>query len=77
MLSISQYFNILLFQSHPYNEKFIQYSENTQCLSLTMPIALPIYRRKRYGQSCCKVRNCGPNPKGLGYRPNEPDTINL
>ena len=52
MLSISQYFNILLFQSHPYNEKFIQYSENTQCLSLTMPIALPIYRRKRYGQSC-------------------------
>ena len=52
MLSISQYFNILLFQSHPYNENFIQYSENTQYLSLTMPIALPIYRRKRYGQSC-------------------------
>ena len=25
----------------------------------------------------CRVTNCGPNPKGVGYRPNKPNTINL
>ena len=25
----------------------------------------------------CRVTNCGPNPKGIGYRPNKPNTINL
>ena len=25
----------------------------------------------------CKVTNCSPNPKGIGYEPNKPNTINL
>ena len=25
----------------------------------------------------CKVINCSPNPKELGYKPNKPNTINL
>ena len=25
----------------------------------------------------CRVTNCSPNPKELGYKPNEPNTINL
>ena len=25
----------------------------------------------------CKVTICSPNPKELGYKPNEPNTINL
>ena len=25
----------------------------------------------------CKVTNCSPNPKELGYKPNKPNTINL
>ena len=25
----------------------------------------------------CRVINCGPNPKIIGYRPNKPNTINL
>ena len=25
----------------------------------------------------CRVTNYGPNPKGVGYRPNKPNTINL
>ena len=27
--------------------------------------------------SPCRVTNYGPNPKGIGYRPNKPNTINL
>ena len=26
---------------------------------------------------CCRVTNCSPNPKELGYKPNKPNTINL
>ena len=26
---------------------------------------------------CCRVTNCSPNPKEVGYRPNKPSTINL
>ena len=25
----------------------------------------------------CRVTNCGPNPKGVGYRPIKPNIINL
>ena len=25
----------------------------------------------------CRVTNCSPNPKELGYKPNKPNTINL
>ena len=25
----------------------------------------------------CRVTNCSPNPKDMGYKPNKPNTINL
>ena len=25
----------------------------------------------------CRVTNCSPNPDGIGYGPNKPNTINL
>ena len=28
-------------------------------------------------KGACRVTNCSPNPKELGYKPNEPNTINL
>ena len=31
-------------------------------------------RRENY---LCRVRNCSPNPDGIGYGPNKPNTINL
>ena len=45
------------------------YFENSICKKGGRIIVLYIY--------ICRVTNCNPNPNGIGYGPNEPNTINL
>ena len=34
-------------------------------------------KNRIFGKSCCRVTDCGPNPDGIGYGSNKPNTINL
>ena len=45
------------------------------CNKLFLLLLKILYSNEIY--CLCKVTNCSPNPKGAGYGPNKPNTINL